>query len=179
MKGVVFNIVEEVVVNLYDEDTWDDVIDAAGVTGTYSSPGSYPDEELVAIVVAAAELLGVPVPALLRIVGTKAFDGLARRYPHLVGSHTDTILFIQHVEDYIHPEVKKLYPDSVLPEFEFEDRGEGVTRMTYRSPRGLGDLAEGLIEGAAERFNQQINIERPPVELGPNETVFDLSIASG
>jgi len=179
MKGVIFNIVEEVVVNLYDEDTWDDVIDEASVSGTYSSPGSYPDEELVAIVVAAADLLDVPVPALLRVVGTKAFEGLARRYPHLVGSHTDTIAFIQHVEDYIHPEVKKLYPDSVLPQFEFEQLGEGVMRMTYRSPRGLGDLAEGLIEGAAERFGQKIDIERPAHDLGPTATIFDLSIAQG
>ena len=177
MKGVIFNIVEEVVVGLYDEDTWDDVIDAAGVSGTYSSPGNYADEELVAIVVAAAELLEIPLPALLRVVGTKAFEGLARRYPHLVGEHTDTISFIQHVEDYIHPEVKKLYPDSILPAFEFEELGEGAMRMTYRSPRGLHDLAEGLIEGAAERFGQTIEIARPGLDVGPDAMVFDLSIA--
>lgn len=178
MKGVVFNIVEEVVVGLYDEDTWDDVIDAAGVHGVYSSPGSYPDEDLYAIVGAAAELLGVEVPALLRIVGQKAFHGLARRYPDLVGSHTDTLAFIRHVEDYIHPEVKKLYPGAVLPEFEFADLENGMTRMIYRSPRGLHHLAEGLLEGAAERFGQTIEVQRPDVEAGPEATVFDLAVTN-
>lgn len=178
MKGVVFNIVEEVVVNLYDEDTWDDVIDAAGVHGTYSSPGSYPDEDLYAIVGAAAELLGVEVPALLRIVGQKAFDGLARRYPDLVGAQTSTIKFLSHVEDYIHPEVKKLYPEAILPKFEFSDLPTGETRMLYSSPRGLHHLAEGLIEGAAERFGETIRVGRPDLDLGPDTTAFDLSIVS-
>lgn len=176
MKGVVFNIVEEVVIDLYDEDTWDDVIDASGVVGSYSSPGSYPDEDLYAIVGAAAELLDIPVPALLRVVGQKAFNGLARRYPELIGLHDDTISFIRHVEDYIHPEVKKLYPDAILPEFEFSDLDDGQTRMIYRSPRGLHNLAEGLIEGAAERFGEQIQINRPELDLGPGATAFDLSI---
>lgn len=176
MKGVIFNIVEEVVVGLYDEDTWDDVIDAAGVHGTYSSPGSYPDEDLYAIVGAAAELLEVPVPALLRVVGQKAFEGLAKRYPELVGSHSSTIPFLSHVEDYIHPEVKKLYPEAILPEFEFSDLPTGETRMLYRSPRGLHNLAEGLIEGAAERFGENIRVARPELDLGPDTTAFDLSI---
>lgn len=176
MKGVVFNIVEEVVIGLYDEDTWDNVIDEAGVSGVYSSPGSYPDEDLYAIVAAAAKLLDVEVPALLRIVGTKAFNGLATRYPDLVGQHVDTIAFIRHVEDYIHPEVKKLYPSAILPEFEFSDLENGMTRMLYRSPRGLHNLAEGLIEGAAERFGQTITVHRPDIDAGPDTTVFDLDV---
>ena len=46
MKGVVFNAAQEAVIELFDEDTWDDFLDAAGVDGVYSSVGSYPDEEL-------------------------------------------------------------------------------------------------------------------------------------
>jgi len=50
MKGVVFNAAEAAVVELYDEDTWDDILDAAGVDGVYSSVGSYEDGEMTAIV---------------------------------------------------------------------------------------------------------------------------------
>ena len=175
MKGVLFNLVEEVVVRLYDEDTWDDILDKAGVGGVYSSPGNYPDEEMLGIVAAAAEMLQVEVPALLRIVGHHAFDGLARRYSDIVGAQDDTMSFIRHVQDYIHPEVRKLYPDAIVPEFAFEDLDNGRVRMVYTSPRGLDALAEGLLSGAAANFGEEVDIERPGIDCGPNSTAFDLA----
>ncbi len=54
MKGIIFNLVEEVVRNRYGEDTWDELLDAAGLDGAYTSLGSYPDEELLRLVAAAA-----------------------------------------------------------------------------------------------------------------------------
>ena len=35
MKGIVFNLLQEVVTQHYGEDVWDDLIDAAGVDGVY------------------------------------------------------------------------------------------------------------------------------------------------
>lgn len=173
MKGVLFNVVEEVVTELYSADTWDDLLAAAEVEGSYTSLGSYPDEEMLAIVGAAAEALGLPVPALLRTVGHHAFKGLTSRYPDFTneGSLRD---FLQHVENIIHPEVKMLYPDAVLPTFTFEDMEGDRMRMVYTSPRGLDHLAEGLIGGAAEAFGEEVTIERPEVAVGPQSTAFDL-----
>jgi len=34
MKGIVFNLLEEIVVEHHDEDTWDDLLDEAGVDGS-------------------------------------------------------------------------------------------------------------------------------------------------
>ena len=35
MKGIVFNLLEEVVTREYSADTWDDLLEAAGVNGSY------------------------------------------------------------------------------------------------------------------------------------------------
>lgn len=176
MQGVVFNIVEDVVLTLYDAETWDEIIDDAGVDGVYSSTGSYDDAEILAIVGAASERLGIEAPALLVVVGQHAFEGLTRRYPDLVGSEDNTVDFLQRVEDFIHPEVKKLYPTAVLPKFAFETLPDGRTRMIYTSPRDLHHLAEGMLMGAAEHFGEEITIDRPNVDPGPGSTAFDLTI---
>ena len=46
MKGVILNVVEEVVVDLFDEDTWDAVIENAGVSGAYTALGYYEDADV-------------------------------------------------------------------------------------------------------------------------------------
>ena len=40
MKGIIFNILSEAVVQAFGEDEWDDVLDAAGVDGAYTSLGN-------------------------------------------------------------------------------------------------------------------------------------------
>lgn len=176
MQGVVFNIIEDVVLTLYDEDMWDQIIDDAGVDGVYSSTGSYDDGEVLAIVGAASAALDIAVPDLLVVVGRHAFEGLTRRYPDLVGAEDNTVDFLRRVEDFIHPEVTKLYPAATLPRFEFEDLPDGKTRMIYTSPRDLHFLAEGMIMGAAEHFEEEIEVERPEVDLPTGSTAFDLTM---
>jgi hypothetical protein len=46
VKGIVYNLLEEVVSAEHGEDTWDALVDAAGVDGVYTSLGSYADEDL-------------------------------------------------------------------------------------------------------------------------------------
>src|SRR4029450_10824779 len=54
MKGVVFNLLEEVVRRRHGEDTWDALLDQAGLAGSYTSLGSYPDEDMSKLVLAAS-----------------------------------------------------------------------------------------------------------------------------
>ena len=56
MKGIVFNLLEEVVIRHHGEDVWDALLDAAGVAGAYTSLGNYPDEDLGKLVAAAATM---------------------------------------------------------------------------------------------------------------------------
>ena len=47
MKGIVFNLLEQLVARDYGEDTWDALLDASGLEGAYTSLGSYPDGDFV------------------------------------------------------------------------------------------------------------------------------------
>lgn len=175
MKGVIFNAVEEAVINLYSEDVWDDLIDAAGVSGQYTSLGHYDDSELIALVTAAVEMTGIDANELIKVLGRHSFPHLADRYPELVDDANGTLDFLLKVNEIIHPEVLKLHPDATPPAFEFDDLPGGGVRMTYTSERRLGILAQGLIYGTADRFNEEVDIE--VVEgLGEMKTVFDIRV---
>jgi hypothetical protein len=160
VKGIVFNLLQQVVTDEYGESTWDAVLDAAGSKGAYTSVGSYPHEELVALVSAAADLLEKDPDDLLRWFGRRAIPHFAERYPQVFAPHRNTKSFVLTLNDVIHPEVRKLFPGADVPTFEFEIPDERTVALSYVSPRKLCSFAEGLVEGAADRFSETVTIEQ-------------------
>ncbi len=159
MKGVLFNVVQEVVEEAYGDDTWDDLLDDAGLLGAYTALGDYPDHELVALVAAASLRSGLGPDAVLRTVGRLALPRLLDRLPPRVPLADEPLAFVRSVNDIIHPEVLKLYPASRPPVFDCEDSGDGLL-VRYRSTRSLPDLAHGLLEAVDDHFEQSVLVER-------------------
>jgi hypothetical protein len=159
MKGIIFNATEHAVTTVFDEDTWDDLLDAAGCHGSYTAIGNYDDSELIGLVMAASETTGESPADVMRLVGRHAFSHLSERYDNLINEHTTTRDFLRSVNDIIHPEVLKMYPESKPPTFTLHDNDDGSMRLIYESHRCLGPLAEGLILGAADRFGEVVEIE--------------------
>jgi len=161
MKGIVFNLLEQVVVNTHGEAVWDGLLDKTGLTGAYTSLGSYPDAQIQALVEAASEALGKPADEILRWFGRQAMPLLAHQYPVFFASHHATRAFVLSVNSIIHPEVRKLYTGAGCPHFHFEDGADGALLLGYNSPRRLCALAHGFIEGAADHFGERVRVEHP------------------
>ena len=159
MKGILFNVVEDVVTEALSADSWDDILDAAGVSGSYTSLGSYPDSDLVAIVRATADLADLSVDDTLRLAGRLGFKHLAGRNPELIEGIGGWRELISSLDDIIHPEVRKIYPDAEVPGFATTDMGD-VLRVTYTSRRKMSALAEGLIEGAGAWYGRTLSVEQ-------------------
>jgi hypothetical protein len=176
MKGVVFNLLEAAVGRQYGEETWDDLLASAGLVGAYTSLGSYPDEDLGRLVQAASQTLGLPAQSVIRWFGRESLPALAEAYPSFFTNHTDTRSFILTLNDIIHPEVRKLYPGADVPWFDYQPLSNGTLRMGYDSRRMLCSFAEGLIEGAAAHFGEQVSISQPEWMLrGSERCQLDLS----
>jgi len=161
VKGIIFNLAEQVLTDAYGADTWDQLLEDAALDGAFTSLGNYPDEQLVAIVGAAATRLEVDPAAVVRRIGDGAMPMLAARYPAFFAPHASTRPFLLTLNDIIHPEVRKLYPGADVPEFGFEEVGEHVLLLEYRSARQLCALAEGFVAGAAAHYGQTVAIEQP------------------
>jgi len=159
MKGIIFNLLEEVIGAAHGPAAWADLIDAAGVDGAYTSLGSYPDAELLRIVETSAAALGMTPAQVLRWFGRSAMPLLAVRFPHLFANHATARNFVGSVNAIIHPEVRKLYSDAICPHFHFTNRSDGALLIAYQSPRRLCPLVEGFVEGASDHFGEAVTIE--------------------
>ena len=159
MKGIVFNLLEEVVTNNHGPDAWDALLEGAALDGTYTSLGTYPDENIQALVAAASTALGLTPFEVLRWFGKEAMPLLAARYPHFFNSQQSARPFVLSVNSIIHPEVRKMSPDADVPTFEFSDEPDGALLLGYRSRRRLCALAQGFVEGAAAHYGETVRFE--------------------
>jgi hypothetical protein len=157
VKGVVLNVIEDVVVEQHGFAAWEHILSDAGLDGTYTSLGNYPDSELHAIVSAAAALLGVTTHEVLETVGFHAFRHLYGRLPSSARQFDDPVALLSDLDGVIHPQVKVLYPDAKPPEFEIE-HADGQLVVRYRSGRNLAPLAVGLIRGCFAHFGESVDV---------------------
>lgn len=160
MKGIIFNIVEEVVSEQFGSDAWDAMITSAGVDGAYTSLGSYPDDELFALVNAASAMTQVAPSEILRTLGEGAMPHLYARYPLFFDGAPDVRSFVLSLNSIIHPEVRKLYAGAGCPHFHF-GQTDNTLVLGYDSPRKLCHLAHGFIDGLAKIYGESLSVDQP------------------
>lgn len=176
MKGIIFNLLEEVADAKFGEGTWDRLLEAAKLEGIYTSLGSYPDAELMALLEAAQERFGKTQTEVLRWFGSAAVQPLTLRYPAFFTGHTSLQTFMLTLNDVIHKEVRKIYAGAIAPDFGFEHVASGRLVMSYVSSRGLCMFAEGLLHGTAQHFGEEVALHQTECMLrGEARCVFDLS----
>jgi len=160
MKGIVLTTLQKMIEEKMGLSAWDKIVTNNELEsgGSYTAAATYDAKEVFTIVGAISAITGQSADAIVRAFGRFMLKTLATKYD---GFFKDTHLkpFLLSVDRVIHIEVRKLYPGAELPEFSYVDSGDDRKLiMVYRSNRKLCTLAEGLIEGAAEVFGQNVAI---------------------
>jgi Haem-NO-binding len=162
LKGIIFNLLEEVVTAHIDETVWDAMLAGAGTEGAYTSLGNYPDEEFARLLEQLSRHQRQPDRQVLKWFGERAMPFLARRFPEFFEPHPSLCSFLLSLNDVIHAEVRKLYAGADVPDFVFESPAGTEAHETliihYRSKRRLCQLAEGFIAGAARHFEETVAV---------------------
>jgi hypothetical protein len=173
MKGMVFTEFLEMVEEKFSADMVDDIIaDSAPPSGgAYTAVGVYDHGELVQMVVALSQRSNIPAATLVQVFGEHLFGRFNALYPSFFAGQFSVLDFLEGIETVIHTEVRKLYPDAQLPQFDCTRTVDGL-RMRYSSPRHFGDLAEGLIKGAIAHFGGGVAVSRN--DQADGDIVFDL-----
>lgn len=166
MKGVVFTEFMELVESRMGLDMLDRIITEAALPndGAYTSVGTYDHAELVRLVQALSNATGMAMPELIHLFGEHLFERFATGYPALFAEASTSFEFLSRIDNVIHVEVRKLYPDAELPKLVCERTGVNELQLLYSSPRGFGDLAEGLIAGCIRHFQEPIRVTRTNLE---------------
>jgi hypothetical protein len=161
MKGVVFTEFLGFVADNYGEDTVDDIIDASDLPngGAYTSVGTYPPVEMEMLCTALSTKTQEPTPKLVCRFGLHLSHTFAAEYPEFFPKSGSFFDFLASVEDHIHVEVRKLYPDAELPSFKVVSRTATEMTIDYQSPRRMSALAHGLILGSAKEFGVTARVQ--------------------
>jgi len=159
MKGIIFNVLEDMVVEKFGMPVWNNLLQKhAPPDRVYVSAKHYDENELFAMANEVAEILAIPLQDVVKAFGHYLFKGLADRHLSVVDNFPDFTSLVMGIHDVIHVEVNKLYQDPALPSISCQLKTPHSIEMCYSSPRKLCFCAEGLLFGAAEYFKQTISI---------------------
>jgi hypothetical protein len=166
MRGIVFTEFLDQVEEKFSAEMVDTIIESSDLPskGAYTSLGTYDHSEMVQLVSHLSQETDIPIPELLRTFGEHLFTKFHASYPVFFEGINHAFDFLKNVEDYIHVEVRKLYPDAELPKIDYETPSDNQLVMIYSSSRPFGDLAEGLISGCIKHFGNSIGIARENLE---------------
>lgn len=174
MKGIVFTEFLEMVEEDHGYEMVDKIIESSELEsdGIFTSVGTYPHSEMVKLLVSLNRETQIPLPDLLHKFGRYLFDTFVVAYPAFFEGFTNSFDFLNSIENYIHVEVLKLYPDAQLPSFETKLNGVNQMRMVYSSDRKMAQLALGLIEKAVEHFKENATIDTVQMEDDGRKVLF-------
>lgn len=155
MKGIIFTSFIEFAEQNLGADFVDQMLDDLPLStgGAYTSVGTYPTSEIVEMITYVLGHVDHEPSALQEAFGQHTFGVLARQHPNLVNRFADSFDCIHEVDQTIHTNVRKLYPDAELPNLNARYGSDGQTlNLDYHSERPFMHLALGLIKGCIAHF---------------------------
>lgn len=173
MKGLVFTEFLEMVEETFSLKIADEIIASSQLStdGAYTSVGTYHHSELVDMVVNLSRVTGIAVPELIKVFGKYLFGRFIVLYPTLIKGPKSSFDFLEIIENHVHVEVKKLYPDAELPTFETSRPTNNSLKIIYQSERPFAPLAEGLITGCIAYHEEDIELQVTDLSNGENKHV--------
>jgi len=174
MKGVIFRSFLDHVGQTYGEHVTEQLILNCDLPsgGAYTSVGTYDPAELLSLVSGLVEITGTEASSLIKKFGQVLFPVLVDKYSSVVQHAGNAFSLISSVDDHIHAEVLKLYPDAGLPKFYPELKNPTCMWLKYESNRALPELAEGLLLGCFEYFGEEVEIDWDDLSEGTKTLVL-------
>lgn len=160
MQGIIFNAMEEFVLEISDMAMWNDVLNSCDLktNGVYTAGISYNDSEIISLATVLCEKLQVPVEEGMKLFGQFLFGFLVQRGPVELAEYKNTQALLIELEDVVHRDVQRIHPDAYTPFFKYIPKSEDEGELIYSSKRKLCVIAEGLLAGAAKHYGQSITM---------------------
>ncbi|MBX2845335.1 MAG: heme NO-binding domain-containing protein [Saprospiraceae bacterium] len=177
MKGIVFTELFDMVETHFGLEMVQNIIDDAQLPnhGAYTKVGTYDHKEIYRLVGALSQRTDTDANALIKAFGKHLLQTFVASYPALFENSSDSFSFLSGVHDYIHVEVRKIYPDADLPHFATIDHPDGSMDMVYTSSKKMYALAEGLIEATMEHYNEAFRLDKEFIEEDGSKVRFTIS----
>jgi hypothetical protein len=174
MKGIVFTEFLELVEDKFGLEMVDKIISEAQLesNGIYTTIGTYSFSEMLQLLQNLSKNTTISVDSLLLIYGEHFFSVIEKSYPGLLASFKDPIEMLASIENHLHIEVKKIYPDAELPTFIVEEKHKNSLIMIYKSSRAMHHFGLGLMNKTFSHFNSTAKIELQKIKEDGTEVRF-------
>lgn len=176
MKGIVFTEFLDMVEKKFGYETVDLIITTSKLesNGIYTAVGTYPHYEIINLLMTLSDTVKIDPLLLLKEFGKYTFDTFLVSYPHFFASTNNSFDFLHSIDNHIHVEVLKLYPDATLPKFVSEETEDETMTLFYKSERKMGAFAEGLIEKSFDYYNEKCIINTKFIKEDGSEVLFTI-----
>tara|TARA_R110002050_G_scaffold281956_2_gene429668 strand:+ start:41902 stop:42441 length:540 start_codon:yes stop_codon:yes gene_type:complete len=174
MKGIVFTEFLDLVEDKFGLEMVDRIINESNLesNGVYTSVGTYKFSEMLQLLQHLSNNTNISIDDLLLVYAEHFFAVLAQSYPGLIDSYKDPIEMLASIENHIHIEVRKIYPDAELPTFEVIEKTDTSLIMIYKSSRAMHYFGLGLMNKTFEHFNASATIQLEKIKEDGTEVKF-------
>lgn len=177
MRGVVFTELIEFVEEALGFEVADKMIEMSKLDngGSFSQGGNYPFDDMVKLLTALSKITSKTPNELLYIFGEHLFAVLVKLYGKNIKEVGTSLDFIDSVENFVHVEVRKLYPDADLPKFITQEKDESHIVLIYQSEKKLEAFAHGLIESCGKYFEDDLDVKYETINESPYQVKFTIN----
>ncbi|MBW1297950.1 heme NO-binding domain-containing protein [Aquimarina litoralis] len=174
MKGIVFTEFLELVESKFGLQMVDQIIEQSNLPskGIYTAIGTYKFSEMLSLLTNLSNNTNINTDDLLLVYGEHFFDVLANSYGSLLEQYNNPLELLGSIENHIHVEVRKIYPEAELPTFEVLHKTETELIMIYKSSRAMYSFGLGLMKKTFQHFNKKANIQFEKIKEDGTEVKF-------
>ncbi|MEY8850062.1 heme NO-binding domain-containing protein [Psychroserpens sp. XS_ASV72] len=174
MKGIIFTEFLDLVEDKFGMEMVDKIISSSTLesNGIYTAVGTYRFSEMLQLLKHLSENTGISIDDLLLTYAEHFFSVLEDSYPGLLATYKDPIDMLSSIENHIHVEVRKIYPDAELPTFEVVEKSDKHLIMDYKSSRAMHHFGLGLMNKTFEHFNGSATIALEKIKEDGTEVRF-------
>lgn len=174
MKGIIFTEFLELVEEKFGLAMVDKIINQSNLesNGVYTAVGTYEFSEMLQLISHLSQNTDISVDDLLMVYSEHLFKALIKAHPDLVQHYKDPMNLLASIENHIHVEVQKIYPEAQLPTFDLEERTDTKMVMVYKSDKALYMLGKGLMLETFKLFKVPVDIELEKLNEAGTEVRF-------
>jgi hypothetical protein len=174
MKGIIFTEFLDLVEDKFGLEMVDKIINSSNLEsgGIYTSVGTYKFSEMLQLLQHLSANTDISIDDLLLVYAEHFFGIIETSYPGLLATYSDPIEMLSSIENHIHVEVRKIYPDAELPTFEVLEKTDDNLVMIYKSSRAMHHFGLGLMNKTFEHFNSKASIVLEKLKEDGTEVKF-------
>lgn len=176
MKGIILSEFIEFLENELGDDRAQKIIDQSELPseGAYSRVGLYDYHELIRLLTETVSETQTAADVLLEQFSEHLFSIFKRDYGLFFDGVNNAAEMLMQIDNHIHVEVQKLYPDAELPKFEYTHEGSLLT-LEYTSPRALAAVAKSLVSACLKFFGNEEELVSYEISEDQKSATFVIS----